>query len=273
MLRSYLFLSIIIFTCIYQNQAYAQGAFDGYMKSQGNTDLVLSYSHESYDTYKFGNTAQEISNTTYTGSFFMAMGLKGDRNLILSLPYISLNKVNAGFQDAILGVKKLSKKQVKGDWTIKRIGAVGLSFPMSNYSTSVANPIGQKAVSFQPRGIVQFDNKTGAFFMFQTGADVRFIPDFQVGGTIISKVGFAASKIYFDLWVDYFHTFEQGVDVSVGAGQGSSWLKAGFNLYAPLKKGFGLIAGGGNYFYGRNIGLAWHLKGGIVCSFTKKGGS
>jgi hypothetical protein len=270
--RKLLVLMLLLFV-IQLSFLKAQGAFDGYMKPQGNTDLVLSYTHEAYDTYKFGSEAQSINNTTYTGSLFVAMGLKGDRNLILSIPYLSLNQEESGLQDAILGFKKLAKRQYKGDWTISRIGAVGISFPVSNYSTTVNNPIGQKAVSVQPRGIIQFDHKTGGFFMAQAGADVRFFPDFQVGTALISKVGFAASKIYFDLWVDYFHTFEQGIDLSVGAGQGSSWLKAGFNLYAPMAKGFGLIAGGGNYFYGRNIGLAWHLKGGLVYSFTKKGGS
>lgn len=268
-----LFSISLLFCFLNVTNISAQGAFDGYIKPTGNTDLVISYTYETYDTYKFGTEAQAINNTTYTGALFMAMGLKGNRNLILSIPYVSLNQEQAGLQDAILGVKKLAKREVKGDWTVSRIGAAGISFPVSNYSTSVPNPIGQKAVSVQPRGIVQFDHKTGGFFMAQAGADLRFFPDFQVGTALISKVGFAASKIYFDLWVDYFHTFEQGVDLSVGAGQGSSWLKAGFNLYAPMGKGFGLIAGGGNYFYGRNIGLAWHLKGGVVYSFTKKGGS
>ena len=247
--------------------SFSQGAFDGYMKPAGETDIVLSYTHEHYDTYFFGNNEQYISNTTRTTSLFLAKGLKRkDLNLIVSLPYMSINNMNGGIQDAIIGLKKTASVKSRGDWTQRNMAALGVSLPASNYDTSVSNPIGQKAVSFQPRGIVQFDHKSGAFFMFQSGADVRMFPDFQFGVPIISKVGFAASAVYFDLWVDYFHTFEQGVDLSIGAGQGSTWLKAGFNLYAPVFKNIGLIAGGGNYFIGRNIGLSWHLKGGVVYS-------
>jgi hypothetical protein len=270
-MKNYLLPITLFILMILNVSLYAQGAFDGYLKRQGQTDLVLSYTHEHYDTYKFGNEARLESNTTYTGSFFLASGLSSDRTLVLSIPYISLNGEVEGIQDAILGIKKQISSNISGDWTVRKLAALGVSFPLSNYDTDVATPIGQKAVTLQPRGILQADHRSGAFVMVQPGLDFRMFPDFQVGAAAIGRVGYAGARIYFDVWADYFHTFEQGVDLSIGAGQGSSWFKAGFNLYTPLAKGFGLIAGGGKLFYGRNIGLAWNLRGGIVYSITKKG--
>ena len=145
-----------------------------------------------------------------------------------------------------------------------------MSFPLSDYPTDVMSPIGQKALILQPRYIYQYNAKGGFFIMGQTGLDFRMIPDAQFGIPVVLKAGYAGQYIYLDVWSDWMSTLNSGIDDGLNAGNGSTWWKMGLSAFVPISDHWGVVLASGKYFSGRNIGLAWHLKGAIVYRIPSK---
>lgn len=254
--------SIIIFS-LCSTQLLSQGAIDGYMKQKKETDFALTYSYESYDKYYFGKEIQNISVQTKSASLFVAHGLNNNLNLILSIPYMSNNGGIGKLQDAIISMKYRGKKIDFDNSSLSRISAFGFSFPISNYSTEVNYPIGQRATSFQLRHLYQYEI-SGYFIHLQSGFDFRFIPSAQFSIPFIFRTGYAHSKFYVDSWLEYFHTMNSGIDQNISAGEGSSFLKIGGTLYVPIKPFLGVFVGGAHFLTGRNIGKASRINIGLV---------
>ena len=241
----------------------SQGAIDGYMKAKKETDIALTYSYEHFDKYWFGSEIQDQSLTTQSASLFVAHGFRNDFNLILSLPYMHIDDENKNIQDAILAIKFRNKKTDFNSGSLNKITSVGFTFPASGYDVNTENPIGQRAVAFMLRHLYQYEN-SGFFVHLQSGFDFRLIPETQFAVPIIFRTGYAHSKFYFDLWLDYFHTMEPGIDQSISAGTGSQYLKIGGTFYYPVIKWLGVFVGGAQYLSGRNIGKASRVNVGVV---------
>lgn len=260
-------LIIILLFLMLTELLSAQGAIDGYMKAKGETDIALTYSNEQYSTYFFGKEKRDIENTTQTVSLFAVHGISDSLNLIVSIPYIWTDSANRNFQDGIVAFKyrNLKKNYEKG--ALSLISAVGANFPIANYKTDTGNPIGAKATTIQLRFLAQYDFYAGYFLHFQTGYDVRVAPEFLSALPISIKAGIAKRKVYADLWLDFINTFNTQADNSLGAGNGTSFLKIGGTFYYALSPQFGMFLGGAHLFTGRNIGKSTRLNVGAVYKF------
>lgn len=245
-------------------QLFSQGAIDGYMKAHKETDFAFTYSYEKYNIYYFGTEKQDISLTTQTMSLFIAHGLNKRMNLIVSIPYIWTGPQTKNFQDAIVSIKYLSKRNQYEHGKLSRITAFGFSFPISGYESDTWNPIGQRATTFNVRHLWQYESKLGYFLHLQSGLDFRVIPSTQAALPVVFRVGVATSKFYFDTWFEIFHTFNSGVDQQISGGEGSRFLKIGGTFYYPITKSFGAFVGGAHFLKGANIGKASRVNVGIV---------
>jgi hypothetical protein len=255
------FLILFLF---FNNLAFSQGAIDGYMKSKNETDIALTYSYEKFNTYFFGDKPLRQSLTTQSASLFVAHGFNKNFNLIASIPYMHIDEENKNLQDAILAIKFRTKEQRFEHGSLSRISSIGFTFPISNYSIETENPIGQRAVAFMLRHLYQYQANSGFFAMAQTGFDFRLIPETQFAIPLIFRTGYAHSKFYFDLWLEYFHTMETGVDQSISAGTGSRFLKIGGTFYYPIIPQLGVFIGGAQFLTGKNIGQATRVNVGVV---------
>jgi len=261
-----LFLLLLLCTA----QAFAQGAIDGYLKSKGEKDLAFTYSYEHFDEYYFGNELRDQAQTTQSMSFFGAFGWREGVNFIVAVPYIRIDEVNRGFQDATLAIKYRNERKSFKNGTLDIITSVGLSFPTSNYITDTTTPIGAKQVGFQPRLTAQYQDNSGFFIMAQSGLDLRLIPTWQTSIPFIARAGWASSKVYIDFWIDNLTTFNAGVDTSTSGVSGSNWFKIGGTVYVPVAKKFGVFVSGARFLGGTNIGLSTRVNGGFVYKLAKR---
>lgn len=247
--------------------AQSQGAIDGFMKGKGNTDIALTYSYESYDTYFFGREPQDISVTTQTINLFATGGFNNRLDWVVALPYLWVDSLNRSVQDAILAIKYRNSHKQLSNGELDVITSVGVSFPVGNYEVG---PLGQRAFFFQPRLLVQYKDNSGFFVNILSGIDFRMTPSSLFSIPVISRVGFAGAKFYVDAWIDFYGTLEPGVDTQVGAGEGAVWWRVGGTFYVPVSPRVGLFVGGAYFLGGRNIGQAARLNVGGVYKFFKK---
>lgn len=255
---------ILFFFFLIPTVIWSQGAVDGYMKGKGNTDLALTYSRESYNRYFFGEEEQEIENKLQSLSLYFTHGLQDSLDVVVSIPFIRTDSLNSSFQDAIIAVKFRNERidYANGN-ALSVITSVGLSFPLAAYPIDTERPIGVRAVALMGRFITQYEFKNGVFLNLQAGYDFRIAPTALSSIPVIFRMGYAG-PIYFDVWLDYFKTFDAGVDMQITGGQGSTWLKTGGTIYYPIRPKFGVFIGIARYLFGKNIGLATRGNVGVV---------
>lgn len=242
----------------------AQGLFDGFMKGKGSWDIALSYARENYNQYYFGSALTDQQNQIQTYSLYATGGISPNLDLVVALPYVRTDEQNSNFQDASLGFKYLNRK-IDG---LNVITAAAVSFPVSGYSPTTNNPIGQRAGVFSGRLIMQQFGKSGVFFQGQSGLDFRFAPSSLFGFPFILRAGWASRYIYFDAFFDGFWTVGGGTDQTIGAGEGSDWIKLGGTLFVPAGRRLGFFGGVAHYLSGRNIGKGTRWNAGLVVRFT-----
>lgn len=253
----------ILLILFFPEMILAQGPIDGYLKGKNETDFALTYAYEKYTQYWFGSELQDRALTTKSTSLFIAHGLSDKANLIVSVPYI-WTVDEKSFQDAILAIKFLNDKKEYSHGSLSKITAIGFSFPISNYDVNLENPIGEKAVSFLVRHLYQYQSNQGWFVHLQSGIEFRFVPIAKLGIPAVFRTGWGGRKLYFDAWLDFFHTFNDGVNQSITEGEGSQFLKIGGTVYYGITPHFGAFIGGAKYLSGKNIGKANRLNVGIV---------
>lgn len=255
---------LLSFLSLLSTLAVAQGAIDGYMKGKGNTDIALTYSRERYNRYFFGENEQRLENSLQSLSLYLTHGFRDSLDIVISIPYIRTDSLNSSLQDAILAVKFRNRRTnfANGD-ALSIITSVGLSFPISAYPIDTQRPIGVRALTFMGRLMGQYEFSNGAFVNLQSGYDFRIAPAPLHSIPVIFRMGYAG-PIYFDVWMDYYKTFDAGVDAQITGGEGSTWLKVGGTIYYPIGNKFGAFVGMAHYLYGRNIGLATRGNIGVV---------
>lgn len=255
----YFILLILLFPVI----ILAQGPIDGYMKGKKETDFALTYSYENYDEYWFGSELQKRELTTKSASLFIAHGLGERFNLIVAVPYMWTEEEKS-LQDATLAIKFRNEKKEYSHGSLSKITGIGFSFPIGNYDVNIENPIGEKAVSFLLRHLYQYQSNDGWFVHLQSGIEFRFVPISKLGIPAVIRAGWGGRKIYFDAWLDLFHTFNSGVNQTVTAGEGSQFVKIGGTIYYGITPHFGAFIGGAKFLSGRNIGKANRVNIGLV---------
>lgn len=247
----------------------AQGPISGFMPGRGNTDFALSYAKESYDEYFFGSEKQDLENTIQSASLFIEHGFTDTLSMVLSVPYIWIDTLNQGFQDAVVAIKYLNQRKRYNKSALSLITSIGISFPLTRYPITTDTPIGVRATTFQGRflGQVQFD--VGAFLQFQTGIDFRLIPTAQSSLPFLIRTGFGAKRLYADLWMEFYHTFNSGIDEQIAGGTGSNWTKIGGTVYYAIIPKFGVFLAGSQFLSGRNVGFASRYSVGLVYQMGK----
>ncbi len=244
--------------------AWAQGPISGFMSGRGHTDFALNYGYESYNTYKFGDDAQNIETITRSLSLFIEKGLTDTMSLVFTVPYLVVDSDNRGVQDGILALKYRNSYKRALHSQRSYITSVGLSTPLSGYPTDTERPIGVRATVFQGRFLGQFQWDSGLFLHLQSGFDFRISPDAQTALPIVARIGWAGRRIYLETWWELQHAFNSGVDQQIAGGAGSSWRRIGGTFYYALHPKFGVLIGGAHFLNGRNIGLAGRLNFGVV---------
>ncbi|MFK8101692.1 MAG: hypothetical protein AB8G15_04185 [Saprospiraceae bacterium] len=244
-----------------------QGAIDGYMKGRGNTDVALSYSTDSYSVYYFGSEERAIDNTTQTINFFASHGFTDSLDIVFSIPFIWTDSLNRGIQDGIVALKYRPYRAKLSSGNLSLIGSIGASFPLSNYKTSSANPIGQAATILQSRVLAQYDAFAGWFLQIQSGYELRFNPVLQHILPVSLKAGYSNAFLYLDTWLDYYRTFNAAADTRIFAGSGTSYLRVGGTIYYGIQPQYGVFLGGAYTLSGENIGQSTRYNVGLVYKF------
>ena len=243
--------------------ANAQGPIDGFMKRAKETDFALTYSYENYDQYWFGSELEDRTLEIQSINLFIAHALGRRFNLIASIPYMK-TQTEQGLQDAILALKFINKKHEYTHGKLTRLSALGFSFPLGDYDNEVENPLGARTVNFMLRHVVQYQSNQGWFAHLQSGIEFQLVPISRLGIPLVARAGWGGKRIYVDFWWEFFHTFNGGVNQTIGSGEGSQWSRIGGTFYVAINDHIGVFIGAAETLSGKNIGKASRINTGLV---------
>ncbi|MEX1024506.1 MAG: transporter [Planctomycetota bacterium] len=256
----------------------AQGE-TGFLRGQGNLDVVLSYNLDTYDEFWMGREkvspagVGEVDRTTY--NLYAAYGLNDDVDLILSGSYVeSESDGTAGapderdFQDLVVAAKWRLLRRQYGWGEASFLVLPGVKVPLTDYEDNAITAIGDGNVDWRLRVVGHAQTHQGFFASLETGYDFRvgdppneFPLHLQVGGTIadrvtiapfISRINAQGGTDISDVPMPAFPTNEE------------EYSRAGINAYVRINDHFGLT---GNYrttFDGRNTGDVEGFSLGLV---------
>ena len=260
----------------------AQAILDGFAKKPGEGTIVVNYSWEQYDRFKFGTTTRgaplslggEI--TTQTVGLFANYGLFKNLNLVVSLPYVSISGAGdklerdqdvSGFQDVAAYLKWLPYQANIGNGTLAVAGAIGTTTPVEDYAADDILSLGNGATTLETKALVQYKSHYGFFANAQAGFSFRSnnVPN----ATILSgKVGYAGAKFYLDVCLRSQISDPDAPDIHRPAipfyENRVNFTQLGVNGYYPLSSNVGLVASFMHYVAGRNAVLPTGYSGGIV---------
>ncbi len=257
-------------------QSFAQGRVDGYYKGQGNLDFVISGGYENNKNYFAGTNKVTLGRKIVIANAYLAYGITNKLDVNFSLPYISVNNVAKGFQDASLFLKYRlidfsdTSKSLKGSLSL----AGGMSSNFTNYLTEGGNALGQQAKTIDLRPVLQIHLPKGIFTTLQAGYTYKFDPVPNSFSPAV-KVGIAKSKIYADVWYEYQYSFG-GLDYqgspapSTFQELGVNYHKVGGTFYTPIKNKLGVFVGATYILSGRNTSQGLGINAGIVLKHFKK---
>lgn len=248
---------------------FGQGPITGFMPGGKGTDLALTYSHEGYDQYFFGQERQSIDYQVQSLSLFVEHGITDSLSVVLNLPYLYADELNKGLQDGAVWAKYRNGYDQFASGRLTQITAVGLSFPLSRYPVMTDNPIGLRSTIIQGRYLGQFQFNNGLFVNLQAGFDFQISPNNQTAIPVLARTGWGSATFYVEAWLEYYHTFESGTDLQIQGGQGSRWWRTGGVLYYALTDDFGVFLGGAYILSGRNIGQSVRINTGVVYKWKR----
>ena len=274
--------------------ATAQSPVNGFMQGKGKGNVVVSYGMEKYDeVYLVPKLVKGVpvfnDVKVNSASLYATYGITDKLDIVVSLPFITatgnaseavlknLNYENerSGIQDVSAFLKFNPFDINIGSSNLKLIGALGVKTPVGNYEVNEGLQsiiaIGNRSTTVSTVAIAMFKTKYGIFASGQFGTNFASedVPDSYMSEF---KLGYAASKIYADVFVAN-QTSTSGVDILGNGFQGFfpatkvNFTRVGINLYAPLYKAIGLTGGANSYIAGRNIGKATGFYGGVVYKF------
>jgi hypothetical protein len=280
-------LAVALFTA----SLSAQSPVDGFMQGKGKGNVVVSYAMEKYDKVllvpKEVDGVPVFNDVKVTSqSIYATYGLLSNLDVVVSLPYITakgnaseavltnLNFQNErkGIQDVSLFLKFNPFNCKVGSSNLSFIGSIGYQAPVGNYRADEGLQsiiaIGNRAQTLSFIGIAMFKTKYGIFTTGQFGGmtSTNGVPDSYMSDI---KLGYAANKIYADLFLSYKATLG-GTDILGNGftgffpGTRVNATKVGLNLYAPVYKKIGLAGGVSSYIAGRNLGKGTIVYGAIV---------
>ena len=274
---------------------FSQSPVSGFMKQKGKGAIALSYSSEKYnEVYLVPSKVNEVpvfnevQNTAL--NIYANYGITNNFEAVVSLPYIKsegkgdeaflaangFENKKSGIQDAslFLKYKAFSTRMSEGNFDF--ILSIGVQTPVGNYKvdeglqTIIA--IGNKSTKGTGLAIAQVKLDNGLFLTGQAGYRIATnqVPNAFVGEI---KAGYAANKIYTDIWLAIQNSSAKGVDILQPGFQGFfpatqvNYSRIGANVYVPVYKGFGVNVGVNAYVAGRNLGKSKGYSAGLVYNF------
>lgn len=247
----------------------SQGPITGFMPGKKGTDFALTYSHEQYDEYFFGRETQAVNYRVQSVNLFIEHGIMDSLSIVANIPYLYVDDQNNGLQDGAVWIKYRNNQRRYASGNLSQITAAGISFPLSRYPTMTDNPIGVRSTILQGRYLGQYQFNNGVFVHLQAGLDFYISPNNLTALPVLARAGWGSATFYFDIWLEYYHTFSSGIDRQIQGGQGSSWWRTGGVLYYAVSEDFGLFAGGAYILSGRNIGQSTRINTGVVYKWKR----
>lgn len=259
------FLSLLLILSVFVLQA--QGLLDGFSKGKGSFQLAPSVSLEKYNSYLTANQELFFSRSAKSFSLYTAYGISNRLDVAFSLPYVYVNALGNGLQDAALGAKFRVVSLQKGLFYLDAFAAMTYTFPTSNYNTEDFSAIGQRAKVLAPRAILQLKHSKGFFMALQLAyAKVSLPTPNRINASV--KLGWASEQWYTDVWFDYQKS-QGGFSYRDGFAQpfrsfGVDYQAIGATLYRPISTHVGVSIAFAKFLAGRNIGLSNRLSLGMV---------
>lgn len=286
----------ILFAAVLSSAAVglAQSPVSGFMSAKGKGAIAISYSSEKYnEVYLVPSKVDavpvfnDVVNTAI--NLYATYGITDKLEAVLSLPYIQ-SKGNGqdaflaanGFENKRSGVQDVSafvKYKVFSnrmtESTLDLLLSAGVQTPVGSYNADEGLQsiiaIGNKSTKGTGLAIAQIKLDKGLFLTGQVGYRVATN---QVPNAIISeiKAGYAASKIYLDVWAS-FQNSSKGTDILQPGFNGFfpatqvNYSRVGGNIYAPIYKGFGANLGFNAYVSGRNLGKSTGYSASLVYNY------
>lgn len=269
---------ILLMTCL----CNAQGRVDGFFKGKGNLDIALGTNFEANSKYYAGTNLIGLKRNILSASAFFAYGITKKLDVNLSIPFVNVNRVEAGIQDPALFLKyhlfSVSFSQEKEDGvrtdgpTVNVLIAGGFSSNITDYQTGGGSALGQQAKTIDIRPVVHINFSDGIFATVQAGYNYKFNP-VPHAIPFAAKIGMAKANWYADIWYDGQHGIGgfdyQGTPTPPSFRElGVSYHKIGGTFYKPINQKLGWFAGlsynlaGRNFSkgVGGNIGLVYKPK-------------
>lgn len=263
MFRTVLFISLFV-----SNSVLGQGLFDGFLKGKGNNDLALSFASQNSTQYFAGRNLIDYKRNLGILNLFSEYGLTKRMDVIASVPLI-----NFKLQDASLGLKYAVVDKQIGKGKLTLMPAVAFSTPLSNYATDIGQAIGQRATTFQFRGIMQYRFNDNWFVQSQAGYHYTLDP-VPSAYVFSGKVGYMQNKLYIDVWYDRQDgigdkDYQGTVPYDSFRELVVSHQRVGGVVYHQTFKKYGLFVNWSYLFDGRNAGKAYSVGAGCVWKFGK----
>jgi hypothetical protein len=266
----------------------AQGPIDGYLKGKGNVDIAVSFSRNTAKT--FLGADNQVYNEAFKGSLvsvFAEYGLTNQLDIVATLPY-TFTSEQSGLQDGSLHLKfRPFQFKPKQGGAFHIITAAGISGPLSQYRPLAAGAIGQRAVIFQPKLVLQWETAIGPFFNLTCGYHLRFDelketdiraiqvlrPDYSPSSpkdytSLLFKVGLPAQHYYLDAWVERQIT-NGGSNYApmvpdLPQAYGVTYTQIGGTAYYSDSGKNGVYLSSGYLLHGRNVSKIFRITLGVV---------
>ena len=279
----------------------AQINTDGFFNKKGETNIALSYTYATFDTFYLGNTEvdgvpahNEIDQTVY--DIYANYGITDRLTVIANLPYIvaegngAPDPVNgetkqSDLQDISLILKWAAFEKEENGSKVTGIATLGGSYAF-DYEANGILSIGSGAPEVDAKLGLQYNDKSGFFgnvfvgYALKGEAENTFGigdgEDFDVPNSVNAqiKLGYANSHFYVDAWFDGQKS-NGNIDIG-GAGFAGNfpetkvnYSRVGLNVYVPIVKNLGFSAAAGTVVAGRNVGKSTFYTGGLVLGLGK----
>jgi hypothetical protein len=280
---SYLILFLFFFFSL-----HAQGPIDGYLKGKGNFDFAPSFSINSSSTFHGANDA--LYNYGFRSNLiglFGEYGVTENFDLVANAAYI-FTPTQSGLQDGGIYAKyRFLKSDPNKPFRLHLLGAIGASFPLSNYRPIVSGALGTRAFSIPARLILQMETPIGLFVNFTAGynwrldkpsnTDIQTItllqPDYQPlrpapYSTYLLKVGLPRTHYYLDAWFEWQRTWG-GADydlnrLALPQTYGVDYRQIGGTFYYSDNQKLGYYLSSAGILGGRNVSQVFRITAGIV---------
>lgn len=254
-------------------KVFSQGKIDGFYRGQGNATLVLGFGYEDSQKYFAGKEQIDLSRNLYYTNLFTAYGITDNFDVQISVPYLK-SEDNKAFQDiSVFSKYRFYKFQTEqGNFQIS-VGA-GFSTPLSDYAIGGLYDLGQQATVIDTRLMVHYQCSTNWFATLQSGLSFKFeeVPNSLPVGL---KIGKASSKIYYDAFYEYQHSF--GGDDYLGSPRpqnfrefGVDYHKVGGTIFTHLAQNLGIYVSYSYLISGRNVFQGPSYGAGLTYDFKRK---